>query len=87
MLAFYSFLASLLWGSLIGAGMGGGNDLDKIPLRKSHAVIGAALLTVPALVTFVRTPVSGRALVIAGIAAAAAFLIGLRVGRTTYRID
>jgi len=87
MLALYSFLASLLWGSFIGARMQRGYRVDKINLPRAHAIIGAVLFTVPAVATLFTSPVTGQWLIIAGITAVSGFFIGLRVGITTYWID
>lgn len=87
MLALYSFLAAFLWGSFIGARMQRGYRVDKIVLPGAHAIIGAAVFTVPAVATLFTSPVTGQWLIIAGLALTAGFLMGLRVGITTYWID
>lgn len=87
MILLYSFLAAVLWGSLIGGSLHRGDAMDKVHLRRAHLIIGAVLFTVPAVATLVQSPVNARSLLMAGIAAAAGLIIGIRVGVTTYWVD
>ena len=87
MLAFYSFLAALMWGTLIGGSLRRGYAIDKVQLARAHVMIGSVILTLPVAATLVTAHANPRGLVIAGLTAVVAMAIGIRVGIKTYWIE
>ncbi len=87
MLILYSILAALLWGSLIGGSLHRGDPMGKVHLARGHLIIGAVLFTIPAVATLIKSPVTQTGLITAVCAAAAAFIVGIRVGISTYWVD
>jgi len=87
MLAFFSFLSALLWGSFIGAKMHRGYPSTKVHLPYRASIIGNLLFTLPLIPTVLFSPVSHGELILAFALTLVGLCVGILVGITTYWID
>ncbi len=87
MLAVFTFLSALLWGTFIGASAQCGSPRGRIRLPKGNAIIGNMLFTLPAVSMLFLAPASPGMLIVAAALAVAGLAVGIYVGRTTYWID
>ena len=87
MLAVFTFLSALLWGTFIGARAHRGSPRGRISLPKGNAIIGNILFTLPVISMLLLAPASPGMLIVAAALAVAGLVIGIHVGLTTYWID
>lgn len=86
-LCFLVFLTSLLWGSLVGAGLNKTTPSGKAHIPRNSALAMSFLFTAITIATIATTPASRLAAVIWIISFLTGLVAGFFVGKSAYTLD